>query len=179
MTTPETDSHDPLERVVQLRAEIESHRDRLQGLTAELADKDPKAVAQTLTLELCDTVMSLFADFAGATADTMEYERDYITEELEPAVFGDTDDEPDGPEESQLTPEDAAEYSVILGAYRTMLAAQHEAATNDELKAEIATWIERVDTRMARTLEITMEPDLDDVPDDEPVIEQSNGQASD
>src|SRR5574340_1778552 len=159
MTTTDPGTHEPLDRVIQLRSEIESHRDRLQGLATELKDKDPKVIAEALTFELCDTMMSLFADFAGATADTLEYEHDYLVEEIEPALFDDDEPDPDGnePDESQLTAADATEYGMLLGAYRTMLAAQYEAASNDELKAEIQNWIARVDQQLARTIEITLD----------------------
>lgn len=161
------DEKDALDRAMQLATEIQSHRARLNALVQELP---PEQLAQVIAGEVCDTIMSLFADFAQATVESLADEREFIMEEIVPPL--DELLEEDGPDsnESQLTVQDAGEFSALLTHYRAILQAQHDVIEAPEVKTELQSWITRADAAIGRTLAIalTEDPDEPEEEDDEP-----------
>lgn len=160
---------DPLDQVTALSTEIRGHQKRLSELRGQLP-ADPAKAVQLLANEVCDTLMSLLADFSEATTNTLVDERDYMQTEIYPAVFPDGDpDDPDADDEedSILSIDDSAELTALLAGYRTMLAAglanlqpDADPSTSTQLEALIG----RVDAAQKRIIEITEDDESPETP---------------
>lgn len=157
---PPGDEPDPLDRVLRLSKEIETHKDRVSQLFAELDAKDPQLI-EALKGELSDTFLPLLSDLASAVGDALLDEREYITEEIAPAVFGDEDEEDEEDDDSVLVEADAKEYTALLSGYRALLI-ERRTDGNEDTKIETDAWIARVDKALARTAEITEEVEPDE-----------------
>lgn len=148
---------DNLETINTILGEIEAHANRLRRET-----KLNRASPATLMQELSETVMPLLRDFAKHTFDEVLQVRQYLHEEVEPALLEATG----GIDDSVLLPEDAALITQRLLAYRAFLEAMIASASDDQKAMATAEQVE-VDRALARVGEITLEEDEEEEGDEE------------
>lgn len=147
------DSDNNLERLNAVVGEIEAHYQRLVR-EAKLSRATPASIMQ----ELSETAMPLLKDFAVRMFAEVLAVRQYIHQEVEPALarMGD-------PTDSLLLLEDADLITQRLLSYRTMLEGGIARLTGED-RAKLEAELEEVDKALARVAEITeeVEPDADD-----------------
>jgi hypothetical protein len=153
--------NDPLEALDAVVVELEQHCARLQQFSSE-QELTPAMVAQ----EMVDTVMSIMRDGLGAALESIVMMREYLHEEVEPALQDLA--EPD----SQLTPEDAASIREQLLVLRDLLdkAASLHAGNTPEGKTAldiVGMRLQRLTAVFARLEEIELREEPDDE-DEEP-----------
>lgn len=149
------DTDNNLERLNGVVGEVEAHYQRLVR-EAKLGRATPASIMQ----ELSETVMPLLKDFAVRMFAEVLAVRQYIHEQVEPALMriGDQDD-------SVLLPDDAEMITQRLLSYRTMLEGGIVRLSGDD-KARMEAELAEVDKTLARVAEITMDDQPDDNPDD-------------
>jgi len=160
------DSDDNLERLDAVVNEIGAHYARLVR-EAKLG----RATVPSIMQELAETVMPLMKDFSVRMFAEMIAVRQYIHQEVEPALQRMGDDQ-----DSLLLPEDAELITQRLLQYRGLLEGLIARTVGDD-KAKMEAELAEVDKTLARVGEITAEetsddsdagdPDGDDVDDDD------------
>lgn len=148
------DADQNLDRLNGVVNEIEAHYQRLVR-EAKLGRATPASIMQELT----ETVMPLMKDFAVRTFAEVLAVRQYIHQEVEPALQRIGDDQ-----DSLLLPDDAEMITTRLLSYRSMLEGAISRLSGDD-KAKMEAELAEVDTTLARVAEITEEDDPDDNPD--------------
>jgi len=155
------DSDDNLQRLDAVVNEIDAHYGRLVR-EAKLG----RATVPSIMQELAETVMPLMKDFSVRMFAEMIAVRQYIHQEVEPALQRIGDDQ-----DSMLLAEDAEMITQRLLSYRSMLEGGIARLTGDD-KARMEAELAEVDTTLARVAEITeeVEPDDNPEPGDEPEV---------
>lgn len=155
------DSDDNLQRLDAVVNEIDAHYGRLVH-EAKLG----RATVPSIMQELTETVMPLMKDFSVRMFAEMIAVRQYIHQEVEPALQRIGDDQ-----DSLLLAEDAEMITQRLLSYRSMLEGGIARLTGDD-KARMEAELAEVDTTLARVAEITEEVEPDDSPEagDEPEV---------
>lgn len=164
--TSEAEGPDPLDQLVDLLEEAESHAERIQGLDVKEAD---------VFMELKDTVMSLFVDSQRAVVDAIVDIREGM-EEFNEALDEIQNREPGTPDESFLTTEDAKLFEECLVAFKGTLEQAMEQAKTVEHGEEALKTLEPLaaknDEALARLAQIREEEEEPDEPE-----EKANGKA--
>jgi hypothetical protein len=170
-------SDDNLQRLDAVVNEIEAHYGRLVR-EAKLG----RATVASIMQELSETVMPLMKDFSVRMFAEMIAVRQYIHQEVEPALQRIGDDQ-----DSLLLADDAEMITQRLLSYRSMLEAGITRLTGED-KTRMEAELTEVDTTLARVAEITEEVDPDDdnpeagdepeVVDDDEGDELEDGQAA-